>query len=80
MTLKANEINPTPETLHNTIVEMRLESIRDRALIARLMRYAKDRQQDENMLAVYATIAKHNLGELYAPGGSLDPYIIPEGF
>lgn len=79
MTLHANDINPAPEILRDQIADLRMEQIHDRALIARLMRYAKEHQDDDHMKRIYATIAAHNLGDGYRPGGALDPYLIPKG-
>ncbi|MEV6684399.1 hypothetical protein AB0N28_03485 [Streptomyces sp. NPDC051130] len=79
MTVKANEINVHPDILRSQLTELREASLRDRLLISRLMRDAKDHISDDQMKRVYATIAAHNLGENYAPGGSLDPFIIPVG-
>lgn len=79
MVVKASEINIHPDILRAQLDESRTANLHDRMLIARIMRYAKAHLDDDHMKRVYVTIAAHNLGEGYAPGGSLDTYIIPVG-
>lgn len=82
--LRASEINPSPEILRSQLIEVGDDLRRTQALVARLMRHAKgltDAPGGTGELAkrIYTTIAVHNLGETWEPGGSADKYIIPAG-
>lgn len=56
------------------------EALAAELTLQRIMAFAGARLDDENMRAVYYTIARHNLGSTYRPGGSADAYLIgPDG-
>ena len=61
----------------DTLIETGADLRDAQAVLCLLMQYAKGRLDvSDDMRRVYVTIARHNLGETFEPGGSADRFII----